>query len=186
VSRYHRALWIEHRRHDARQLVDNRWREHRVGECVASNVTDAQVQQRLAVNAALQDRCDARAPRRAAPAEHVHQRRRQVKLAPAHSCCRSSARAPSRQATQRCVSTRFATKRSAAAAAILTPTMSSPSLKPRAHSGNSNDLLVVLVVQRRHAVGARHQVRIDSESSQTSSSLAALYHLFRSMLNGHD
>jgi hypothetical protein len=40
-----------------------------------------EAQQRLAVDAALQDRRDARAPRRAAPAEHVHQRRRQVERA---------------------------------------------------------------------------------------------------------
>ena len=38
VSRHQRALWVvvalpfEHRRHDARQLVDKRRREHRVGE----------------------------------------------------------------------------------------------------------------------------------------------------------
>ena len=54
---------------------------------VASSVTARrnahlrEAQQRLAVDAALQDRRDARAPRRAAPAEHVHQRRRQVERA---------------------------------------------------------------------------------------------------------
>jgi hypothetical protein len=108
-----------------------------------------------------------RAPQRTAPAEHVHQRRRQVKLAPLRT------RVADRRRVHRVIkplsgACQFATKRSIAAAEIL---RSSASLKPRAHSGNSNDLRVVLVVQRRHAVGARHQVRIDSESSQTSSSL---------------
>jgi hypothetical protein len=50
-------------------------------EAARRNAHLREAQQRLAVDAALQDRRDARAPRRAAPAEHVHQRRRQVERA---------------------------------------------------------------------------------------------------------
>jgi hypothetical protein len=57
-------------------------RQQRHGdEAARRNAHLREAQQRLAVDAALQDRRDARAPRRAAPAEHVHQRRRQVERA---------------------------------------------------------------------------------------------------------
>jgi hypothetical protein len=50
-------------------------------EATRRNAHLREAQQRLAFDAALQDRRDARTPRRAAPAEHVHQRRRQVERA---------------------------------------------------------------------------------------------------------
>jgi hypothetical protein len=156
-------------------------RQQRHGdEAARRNAHLREAQQRLAVDAALQDRRDARAPRRAAPAEHVHQRRRQVERArralalptagactesPSHSRCSASASHATRRA-----STRFATKRSAAA--ISTPRSSpSPLLKPSTQCLRRNAVNCSRA-GARSAVGQRREARASPANSSTATTCA--------------
>ncbi len=141
VSRHQPALWIEHRRHDARQLVDNRWRKHRVGECGRSKRASAAApccQCRAARSMRCARTTTRRASRASAPASPPGQARACALALPIAGACTES----SSHSTVRVNAVRDEAQRRSCSDLDA----DDPSLKPRAHSGNSNDLRVVLVV----------------------------------------